>query len=326
MTYQPRRRLLFVSMSDSTAPAVRQIERDRDMGHGRTRKPSPAADRASEHPRRELSPAQAGLAQLVIDELRGNCRLNFRVRTALAVLGLVTGALALAYVVLRGDEIAAAAQGEGNFAAAVAASIPVLLLLALAIVLGGAAWTVHERGLDETYNTLEAVSRMEREGEVAVSSRGLIYAFEEKLQNTRRAFTLLLWLGRTLFVVCLGLAAAAIISLLMNNSPVLTGALGGSSLLGALLGAARKVPRNISHHLADVIQIQTAVTGCDRQISLLETAAIDIVNFGEDRSQTRADVLAVQQRMDDVVGNAVGRIERFADPEFRGEPAAPPTA
>jgi hypothetical protein len=310
-------------MSDSTASSARQVGRDR-ASHGRTRKPRGTTDRSSDHARRELSPAQADLAQLVVEELRDNCRLNFRVRAGLAVLGLATALVVLVYAVLRGDDIAAAAQGGGNLGAAVAASIPVLVLLALAIALGGAAWTVHQRGLDEMYNTLEAVSRMEREGEVAVSSRGLIYAFEEKLQNTRRAFTLLLWLGRTLFLVCLGLAAAAIISLILKGDPVLTGALGGSSLIGALLGAARKVPRNISHHLADVIQIQTAVTGCDRQISLLETAAIDIVNFGEDRTQTHADVLAVQQRIDEVVSNAVCRIERYADPEFRADRVEPP--
>jgi hypothetical protein len=311
-------------MSDPTAPSVRQIERDRANGHGRTRKASSATDRTSDHARRELSPAQADLAQLVVQELRDNCRLNFRVRAGLAVLGLTTGVVVLVCAVLRGDDIAAAAQGGGSLGAAVAASIPVLVLLALAIAVGGAAWTVHQRGLDEMYNTLEAVSRMEREGEVAVSSRGLIHAFEEKLQNTRRAFTVLLWLGRTLFLVCLGLAGAAILSLILKGDPVLTGALGGSSLIGALLGAARKVPRNISHHLADVIQIQTAVTGCDRQISLLETAAIDIVNFGEDRTQTHADVLAVQQRMDEVVSNAVRRIERYADPEFRADRVEPP--
>ena len=311
-------------MSDPTAPAVRQIERDRDSGHGRTRKSPSSGDRSTDHARRELSPAQAELAQLVVAELRDNCRLNFRVRTALAVLGLTTGVAVLVFAVLRGDEISAAAQGDGNLGAALAASIPGLVLLALALAVGGAAWTIHTRGLVEVYNTLEAVNRMEREGEVAVSSRGLIYAFEEKLQNTRRAFTLLLWLGRTLFLICLGLAAAAIISVIMKGDPVLTGALGGSSLIGALLGAARKVPRNISHHLADVIQIQTAVTGCDRQISLLETVAIDIVNFGTDRSQARADVLAVQQRMDEIVSNAVGRIERFADPQFRADRVEPP--
>lgn len=265
---------------------------------------------------RQMSPVQGELAQLVVDELRSNCRLNFRVRCGLALFGFTAGGLALLVAVLRAGGIADAAGGGGDI---FLACFPIVVLVALSVMCGVAAWTVHARGLDEVQSTLDAVNRMEREGEVAVSSRGLIYAFEEKLQNTRRAFTLLLWLGRTLFIVCLALCCAAIISALKDAEPLLTGSLGAGSVVGALFGAATKVPRNISHHLADVIQIQTAVTGCDRQISLLETAAIDIVNRADDRASAHDDVLAVQRRMDQVVAHAVYRIERYADPEFRSE-------
>jgi hypothetical protein len=159
---------------------------------------------------------------------------------------------------------------------------------------------------------LDTVSRMEREGEVAVSARGLIHAFEEKLQNTRRAFSLLLWLGRTMFVVCLGLFAAALINAMLDGGQLVTVVLGASSVAGALLAVVKAVPQSIAHHLADVIQIQSIITGCDRQISLLESAAFDAVNRGGDPTEARHAVLDLQRRMDQVVGNAVRRIERYA--------------
>jgi len=162
--------------------------------------------------------------------------------------------------------------------------------------------------------TLDTVSRMEREGEVAVSARGLIYAFEEKLQNARRAFMLLLWLGRTLFLVCLGLFAAAIVNALVGGSDLVTAVLGGSSVAGALLGVVRAVPRTLAHNLADVIQIQSIITGCDRQISLLESAAFNAINRSADAAATQDAVIDVQRRMDQVVASAVRRIERYTDP------------
>lgn len=267
--------------------------------------------------RGEPSATQRELAHIIVDSLRVNNRLNYLVRSGLALFAISCSVLALIYAGLNAGPIVAAGRGDGAVAnALLATTLPVLLLVGLAALAGVACWAVHSRGVDEMYGTLDTVSRMEREGEVAVSSRGLIYAFEEKLQNTRRAFTLLLWLGRTLFIVCLGVCVAAVINAIAKGSPLLTGALGGGSVLGAVLGVATKIPRNIAHNLADVIQIQTAVTGCDRQISLLETAAIDAVNHCDDRQTAHERVLDVQQRMDQVVANAVWRIERFADPEY----------
>ena len=95
----------------------------------------------------------------------------------------------------------------------------------------------------------------------------------------------------------------------------LTGALGASSVVGALLGVVKAVPRNVAHHLADVVQIQSVITGFDRQISLLESAAFHAMHDEEDRVVVHDTVLEVQERMDSVVQNAIERIERFADPE-----------
>lgn len=282
---------------------------------------SPAArdrDGAATSGPREPSATQRELARIVVATMDANCRLNYRVRVGLALFGLASMVLALTYAALHAGAIASAASHPGKVTAALlAGTLPVLLLLVLAALAGCAAWAVHARGMDEIYSTLDTVSRMEREGEVAVSSRGLVHAFEEKLQSTRRAFTLLLWLGRTLFVVCLALCSAAIISAIAGGDALLTGALGGSSVVGAFLGVVTKVPQNIAHELADIIQLQTVITGSDRQISLLETAAIDAINRPGDRSKAHDDVLAVQRRMDRVVESAVRRIEELADPEFR---------
>ena len=98
---------------------------------------------------------------------------------------------------------------------------------------------------------------------------------------------------------------------------MLTGALGAGSLLGVILGIVKQVPRNVAHHLADVIQIQTIITGSDRQISLLETAAFAVMNHARNPVDAQQAVLDVQARMDRVVSNAVRRIEQLADPEFR---------
>jgi hypothetical protein len=256
---------------------------------------------------------QQQVAPLVERVLRQNCSLNLWLRVGLAVFGMSAGVLALVYTVVHGHEIVAAVDGDGDLLAVVAESVPALLYVLLGTLAGLVAWAVHARGVEEMYGTLDILSRMERQHEVAVSARGLIYAFEEKLQNTRRAFTLLLWLGRTLFIVCLGLFAAAIVSAMIEGVSTTTVVLGASSIAGALLGVARDVPRNIAHHLADVIQIQSIVTGCDRQISLLESLAFNAMNANTSSAATHRRGLEVQERMGQVVAAAVDHIETFAD-------------
>ncbi|HEV7807861.1 MAG TPA: hypothetical protein VGO80_18725 [Solirubrobacteraceae bacterium] len=262
--------------------------------------------------------SQDELAALLTNELRANCRLNLFVRAALGLFGLTAAVVALLHAAGNSDAIAAAASGGGSgLPAMLAATLPIVLPVLLSALAGLAAWAVHSRGVEEMYSTLDTVSRIKREGEVAVSARGLIYAFEEKLQNARRAFTLLLWLGRTMFLVCLGLFAASIINVMAGGDEVLSLGLGVTSVGGALLGVVRSVPRNITHNLADVIQIQSIITGCDRQISLLETAALSAVNHNDDLPAAHQTVLDVQRRMDHVVARAVERVEFYSDPERR---------
>jgi hypothetical protein len=153
------------------------------------------------------------VARLVTRGLRANTALNLAVRVLLGLFGVVSCALALRYIAVRGDEMVeilskSTDSGDRVGKRLLVLCMPVLLFGLLAGLAAAAAWTMHARGQDETTRTLDMLSRLKREGEVAVSARGLMYAFEEKLQNARRALNLLLWLGRTLFLICIGLFAA----------------------------------------------------------------------------------------------------------------------
>jgi hypothetical protein len=245
--------------------------------------------------------------------LRTNTVLNLCVRAGLAIIGLASGASALAYTWRRGDELSAAIAGKGDAGDLLAVTMPFLFFVLLSALAGVAAGVAHARGLEETGRTLEALTRIEREGEVAVSARGLTFAFEEKLQNARRAFTLQLWLGRTMFVVCLGLLAATLVNAMLGDGLV-TVATGAGSLFAAFLGVTKRVPDNVGRHLADVVQIQSIITGCDRQISLLESAALAALKDNTDPHAAHRFVLEAQSRIDEVVDRAVMRIEDFADP------------
>jgi hypothetical protein len=244
--------------------------------------------------------------------LRHNTAVNLVVRSALALFGFAAALAALAHTWRHGDALATAVDGH-DAAGVLALALPVAVFVLLGVLAGAAAYTVHARHLDETYRTLEVLNRIEREGEVAVSARGLIFAFEEKLQNARRAFTLQLWLGRTMFLVCLGLLAACVVSALLQHGTT-TIATGAGSLIAAIVGVLKHVPRNIGHNLADTIQIQSIITGCDRQISLLEGAALAVLKKDIQTPAAHDFVLQAQRNIDRAVELAVERIERYADP------------
>jgi hypothetical protein len=264
------------------------------------------------------------VARLVTRGLRANTALNLAVRVLLGLFGLVSCALSLRYIAVRGDEMVEILSkptdaGDGVGKRLLVLCMPVLLFGLLAGLAAAAAWTMHARGQDETTRTLDMLSRLKREGEVAVSARGLMYAFEEKLQNARRALNLLLWLGRTLFLICIGLFAAAVINAMAKGADLVTVTFGVASVAGSLLAVAKDVPRKVKEHLADVIQVQTIVTGCDRQISLLESDALAALNNSQcGVADTHHIVIEVQERMSTVVALAVKQIEDYVDPEKVG--------
>lgn len=260
------------------------------------------------------------VARLVTRGLRANTALNLAIRVLLGLFGLVSCALALRYIAVRGDEMVeilskSTDSGDRVGKRLLVLCMPVLLFGLLAGLAAAAAWTMHARGQDETTRTLDMLSRLKREGEVAVSARGLMYAFEEKLQNARRALNLLLWLGRTLFLICIGLFAAAVINAMAKGADLVTVTFGVASVAGSLLAVAKDVPRKVKEHLADVIQVQTIVTGCDRQISLLESDALAALNNSQcGVADTHHIVIEVQERMSTVVALAVKQIEDYVDP------------
>jgi hypothetical protein len=64
--------------------------------------------------------------------------------------------------------------------------------------------------------------------------------------------------------------------------------------------------------------VQTIVTGCDRQISLLESDALAALNNSHvGVMETHQIVIDVQQHMSGVVEDAVDMVERCVDPAAR---------
>jgi hypothetical protein len=290
-----------------SAPATRSGDRQR---RGLRLSPSPDSTSAS-------SPDE--IADHMLANLRTNQLLNLAVRACLAVIGLAAGTAALAYTWMNADQLVGELAGKTHYTTAelFALTMPFFFFVLLGVLAGAAAYTAHARSFEEACRTLEAITRIRREREVAVSARGLIFAFEEKLTNARRAFTLQLWLGRTLFLVCLGLLAVTVVNALVKGQPEVTALTGAGSFLTALLTVTRRVPETIGQQLADVIQIQSIVTGCDRQISLLESIACGALQHDGGDGDGPRFALEAQLRIDAVVEHAVRRIEGFTEPHGR---------
>jgi hypothetical protein len=198
----------------------------------------------------------------------------------------------------------------------IALGAPVLLLGGFALLAAIAAAVIHSRSLDESVRTLDSINRLRREGEVAVSARGLVVAFEEQIATIRRSHSLLLWLGRTLFVISLGLFSVAAISALWRGVDIWTLGMGVTSLGGAMWTAASRVPANVAHDAANVVQIQLIVTAAHRQISLLESDAFAALNAKEASVETQhAVALENQARIEQVMASAIGQIETYTDPK-----------
>jgi hypothetical protein len=258
-------------------------------------------------------PQGAKLAEDLRLTVERNAKLNLWVRALLAAIGLGAGAAAVVYTLRHGAELATLVDAKSTADLSrrlLALTMPVILLVALAGIAAATAWTTHARGLDEFFRTIDCVNRVEREGEVAVSARGLIVAFEAKLQNAQRAFTLLLWIGRTTFVICLGLFTAAVVRAVLGDFDLATAVLAGGSLLGAVVSFVRGAPETITENLAAVIRVQSIITGCDRQISLLESDAFAALNNATiPRAEAHAIAIEDQERIDAVVARAVERIK-----------------
>jgi hypothetical protein len=279
--------------------------------------------------RAEGSMAQQEAMRLLDAAEKQDRKLSVIVRSVLGMFALSVLGLAAVYAWLRGDEMVdilqqPRAEGQVLGERLLALTAPVLLLVLLGALAAGAAFVIHSQGAEQTYRTIDAINRIRREGEVAVSARGLTHSFEEKLQNASRAFSVLLWFGRTLFIVCLGLFTVAVLEAIASGVDLFTVTLGGASIAGAILGAVTGLPERLSHQLADVLQLQSIVTGCDRQISLLESHAFSVLNrkrtMQESQEELEAidrEVLLIQQRMDHVTQRAVERIQTYVEEETK---------
>ena len=104
-----------------------------------------------------------------------------------------------------------------------------------------------------------------------------------------------------------------------------------SSLAGAVLGVATKVPQRSPTTSANVVQLQLVVTGAHRQIGMLESDAFASLNNRRRRAPTRTGWSSTsRQRIDKVVDMAIKQIESYADPQPEAEvgqvPLRPPRA
>ena len=260
------------------------------------------------------------VAALSLRTLRSNSRLNLIARTLLMLFSLVAAALAVIYVVARSEAIVGAllkpsADGGEIGARLLALGAPVLLLGGFAVLAAIAGALLHSRSLDESVRTMDSINRLRREGEVAVSARGLVVAFEEQIATIRRSYMLLLWLGRTLFIVSLGLFSVAAVSALWHGVDFWTVGMGATSLGGAMWATAKRVPANVAHDAADIVQIQLIVTAAHRQISLLESDAFAALNDRKtDTVAAHAVALENQTRIEHVMTAAIQQIEQYTDP------------
>ena len=101
---------------------------------------------------------------------------------------------------------------------------------------------------------------------------------------------------------------------------LLTVAFGGLSISGVVFGVAVGLPSKIGRQLTHAVTLQTIITGCDRQISLLESEAFSLIGRGEQLQQSGISagslaavddaVLEVQSRIDTVVAGSVQRFRQ----------------
>jgi hypothetical protein len=264
--------------------------------------------------------ASRDVIHAALGSLKANGALNLTARVLLMLFALCAAVLAVVLIYIRADKMVEVLTDQkrteqlGEQLIALTAPVLVLMILAgLAVIIG---FLAHSRGLDESIRTLDSVNRLRRENEVAVSARGLIVAFEEQLSSIKRSHSVVLWVVRTLFIVTLGLFSACAIRTIAEGVDPTTAVLGGTSLAGALLGAATRIPDRVAHETANIVQIQLIVTGAHRQISMLESDAFASMNNRKtSRSAAHEMVLRVQDRIEHVIDTAVKQIEKFADPQ-----------
>jgi len=152
----------------------------------------------------------------------------------------------------------------------VALAAPVVIALLISGVCVALAMLLQRRARQEFAASMASFSRMAREGRlVDPRSRGLTQILEETLANARQAFSMQLWISRTLFIVGIVMVFCFMATLIAGNSYAI-----GGTILSALLaftGAALLNPqRQIANDLANVTQLEAILGGYVRQAAVLE--------------------------------------------------------
>jgi hypothetical protein len=255
--------------------------------------------------------------------MQRNALLNFFVRIALYLLGGYALWRAIDYTQRRGDDMVGvlleSGDGERDFNEdrLLALTVPVALLVLLAVVALATALIVQSRGVNDFEKGFQGISRLRREAQAGVSrTRPMTHILEEFISNARSAFRLQLWLSRTLFVVCLILLVAAVTDGILNGVSFGTTVLAGGSLISLLLGRLSATASAVGGHLGDATQLQLTVSSCARQVDVLEEYLYKVLEEAKTQpQQAQAVIVAGVDQVSDVTEKSVHLIQVYAEPE-----------
>lgn len=200
----------------------------------------------------------------------------------------------------------------------------VTLAIGMAIICVVFALVLQSRSNHEFKQALEGVSRLRREAEVGVSrSRALTQVLEETLANARQAFSLQLWISKTLFVVGLGLLVALVLyAIIWGNIDMLSASFGGGSVLSLIAATLTNPHRNIETYLSNVTQLEAILAGYTRQANILEEHIYQVMEywrFKDDPTQAQDVIMKDIEKLSNVLEEAIKKIQTYVEPPEKPE-------
>lgn len=254
--------------------------------------------------------------------VRRHALVDLAASAALFLVALAAFSIAVGYTIIRGDDMVGVLLNDERLGQIderiLALTLPVIMLFVLGATAMAASWLLQARASRDFAANMEGVSRLRREAEGGVSrTRVSTHALEEYYANARRAFRMQLWLGRTLFVVCLALFAIAVTDAILREVDVATVALGGGSILALLLASVTGVTTRVGSHLADLTQIHLAVGGAARRVGVVEDHVYQVLERTEDPDAAARAVQAGADRMGRIVAESLELIQTYAEPPMQ---------
>jgi type IV secretory pathway TrbD component len=258
--------------------------------------------------------------------LRLNAALNFVIRIALYGMGIFFLYQIIIYVLNRADpmveELLNAVKFSNEFdftligKSAAAVTWPVAILVGLAafcIILG---LFIQRRSNAEFERGQEVVGRLRRDSVGVPRARALSNVLEETLLNSKRAFTVQIWLSRTLFLSGIVLLGAFVLNGIAKGDAFMTTAFGLGSLGAIASAAVLNAGGKVGTHLADVTQLQMIVIGSMRQVGLLEEHVYHLLEAkrASPEEATGAVTNSVNQ-LATIYEAAISRIQKYAEPK-----------